>query len=192
MSKLEAIDRALLQAGLGGTNTLDTGGMSYAAVAERHFDRFSRQLLYRGWYFNIDRNVLKSPDANGHIDIASDIMRIDSYGSSGWRNVEIRNGRLYDKDDATDVFIGDIYVEQTRFVQLDDWPHEFLDHIVALTAETMAKTVPNNPSVSSAMIESLETLRLLHHADNEQSDINLVNSAHHRAMIRGQYRTPNY
>ena len=56
-----------------------------------------------GWHFNTEKHVKYTPDTNGNILIANDVLQLDV--SEGWTHriydVVRRNGKLYDKIDHT-------------------------------------------------------------------------------------------
>ena len=59
-----------------------------------------------GWSFNKEEHVTLTPDSSGYITLPTNAIQYDLHNSFNDRsqNVVVRNGRLYDKVDHTDVF----------------------------------------------------------------------------------------
>tara|TARA_R100000458_G_C8269013_1_gene243816 strand:+ start:356 stop:970 length:615 start_codon:yes stop_codon:yes gene_type:complete len=85
-----------------------------------------------GWSFNTEEHVTQTPDANGYITIADNVLRLDV--TDGWKdrytNVVKRNGRLYDKVQHTDVFTNDLYLDFVYLYEFEDLPSVFKRYIV--------------------------------------------------------------
>ena len=85
-----------------------------------------------GWHFNTEKHVKFKPDGNGNILIGNDILSMDLHDNQAKRtyNLVRRNGKLYDKQDHTDVFTADIDLDVVRLYEFEDLPVVFRRYIV--------------------------------------------------------------
>ena len=105
-----------------------------------------------GWTFNREDHIKYTPDADGYISIASNVLRMDfvdgSMGSTGlndkYKDVVKRNGRLYDKVNHTDVFTGDIHVNVVWLFEFEDLPSVFKRYITYRAAGRAATQLVAN------------------------------------------------
>lgn len=130
MTKLEAIQIMLTACGLNPPSSLDTGGASDAANAERILDDTELRIQTKEqWNFNRRANVELKPDGAGKIRVPDSVIAIDTCCESLYRNVVQVGDYLYDKDNNTDVFAGPIKVEYTLRYDWDCIPHPIQDYI---------------------------------------------------------------
>ena len=102
-----------------------------------------------GWHFNTEKHVKFSPDANGNILIGNDILSMDLHDNQARRtfNLVRRNGKLYDKQDHTDVFTADIDLDVVRLYEFEDLPIVFRRYIVYRASRIAATQLVANPQL---------------------------------------------
>jgi hypothetical protein len=85
-----------------------------------------------GWSFNTEDHLQQTPDDDGYITIANNVLRLDV--TDGWKDrytdVVKRNGRLYDKVQHTDVFTNDLYLDFVYLYAFEDIPSVFQRYII--------------------------------------------------------------
>ena len=102
-----------------------------------------------GWHFNTEKHVTFSKDANGKIAIGNDILSMDLHDNQARRthNLVRRNGFLYDKQDHTDEFDGDISLDVVRLYPFEELPIVFRRFITYRAAAAAATQLVANPNL---------------------------------------------
>lgn len=118
--KLDAVNEMLAAIGEYPVAALDTGGDSLAALAEDLLDRVDETIQEQGHYENTESDIELEPDDDDYIQVDADVLRIDTWGPSAWKNVDVRNDRLYDLDEQTDEFDDNLFVQIIRQKAFDD------------------------------------------------------------------------
>lgn len=109
MTKLDAVNACLAAINEYRVPSLDTGGTSIAAEAERYVDDACRYICTQGFPCNTRRaqSFTASTASPFSITIAESILRIRPAGPSQHRNLVIRGSLLYDADRGTSSFSGE-------------------------------------------------------------------------------------
>ena len=102
-----------------------------------------------GWSFNKEEHVSLSPDADGYITLPDGVLQYDIHNGFNDRsqNVVVRNGRLYDKVDHTDVFTDDLSVDITYLFSFPDLPQVFKRYIIYTASSRAAIQLVSNPQL---------------------------------------------
>ena len=102
-----------------------------------------------GWSYNTETNYKFSPDQNGHFPVPSNVIRYDIHDGQNIRtkNVVVRNGRLYDKVEHTDVFTTDLYLDIVTLYEFNDLPSVFKRYITYRAAGRAATQLIANPQL---------------------------------------------
>ena len=104
-----------------------------------------------GWHFNTEKHVSFTPDANGKIAIANDILQLDV--ADGWTHrvydVIRRDGFLYDKIDHTDDFssITAIDLDVVKLYTFENLPIPFRRYITYRASTKAATQLVANPNL---------------------------------------------
>ena len=104
-----------------------------------------------GWHFNTEKHVKYTPDANGNILIANDVLQLDV--SKGWTHriydVVRRNGKLYDKIDHTYDFstLDSIDLDVVLLVTFENLPISFRRYITYRASTKAATQLVANPNL---------------------------------------------
>ena len=104
-----------------------------------------------GWHFNTEKHVKYTPDTNGNILIANDVLQLDV--SEGWTHriydVVRRNGKLYDKIDHTYDFstLDSIDLDVVLLVTFENLPIPFRRYITYRASTKAATQLVANPNL---------------------------------------------
>ena len=114
-----------------------------------------------GWAFNKEEHITVSPDANGFINIPSDVLQYDMHDGVQDKSQRVvrRNGRLYDKVDHTDVFTKDMKVDAIYLYKFEDIPQPFKRLIVYTAASRAATQLVSNPQLVQMLQSKLAYAR---------------------------------
>ena len=104
-----------------------------------------------GWHFNIEKGVSFTPDGNGQIAIANNVLKLDV--TDGWthRNYDVvkRNGYLYDKYDHTDDWsdVTSISLDVVYLIAFENLPSVFQRYIIYRASRQAATQLVANPQL---------------------------------------------
>ncbi len=110
----------------------------------------NKDVQNEGWIFNIERHVLKSPEATtGYITIPNNVLSYDLHDGQAYRTQDLvrRNGRLYDLVKHTDVFTKDIELDITYLWAFEELPSIFKRYITYRSAVRAATQLVSNPTL---------------------------------------------
>ncbi len=145
-TRLEAVNRILSANGYSRTSDLASGRKD-VRDADAVLSEVDRLVQAEGWYFNRDRTVTFSPNADGEIVFPGDVLRADSAEPPFRTGVTIsqtqdevikRGNRLYNLTDRTFVFSGNITLDLVRMLDFEDLPEEARSYITARAAREFA------------------------------------------------------
>ena len=125
MTELEAVNTMLVTIGEQPVSSLDNlAGLQDASIAKQILSNISRAVQSKGWVFNLDLQVTYTPDANGEINLGSNVLRIDSTSKVRGTTKDIveRGGKLYDRENNTSIFTDSIKVDRVIVLNFDDLP----------------------------------------------------------------------
>jgi hypothetical protein len=129
MNELDTLNMLLRLIGSSPVNSLITEHPD-AANALATMKRVSKRVQRRGWWCNIDYNLIAEPDERGAIKVSDDITALVAEN----RNLILRNKRLYDKRNQTAVFTENVVITRlTRILVWDDMP-DVMQDVTAYTA----------------------------------------------------------
>jgi len=114
----------------------------------------NKDVQNEGWHFNTENHIKLSPEATtGYITLPANTLRYDIHDGlvDKSRDVVVRNGRLYDLVDHTDVFTKDIYVDAVTLYQFSDLPNPFQRYITYRAAVRAATQLVANPQLAQLL-----------------------------------------
>ena len=101
VQELPAVNEILASVGQAPVTTLDQTNPD-VAIAYDTLINVSREIQAEGWIFNTEKYYAITPDANGEIVIANNILQIDLHAEKDNQYEAIRrNGKLYEKINHT-------------------------------------------------------------------------------------------
>jgi hypothetical protein len=123
MTELEAVNEMLMSIGQAPVNSLAVTGITDVSTAKARLDTAVRNLLAQGYWFNTDKGFALQPDADGHIPVPADALRITSDDAAVAERVHPTKGRaLYDTDSNTFVFAASVTCTIIRAMPFDHMP----------------------------------------------------------------------
>ena len=137
MTELEAVNTMLVTIGEQPVSSLDNlAGLQDASIARQILSNISRAVQSKGWVFNLDLQVTYTPDANGEINLGSNVLRIDTTSKvrSSTKDIVERGGKLYDRENNTSVFTDTVKVDRVIVLNFDDLPEAARRYIATRSA----------------------------------------------------------
>ena len=123
-TKLDAVNTMLSIIGEPPINTISGTARADALIAMNILDEVSRETQSAGWHFNTENDVEFVPDMNGKINLADNIVRVDTEGSNVTTDVDpvVRGSKLYNRAQRTDVFSATIKCTAVYMFDFEDLP----------------------------------------------------------------------
>lgn len=104
-TELEAVNIILSSVG---EDPVDSLGTDFSGRAEATLDEVSREIQERGWHFNTEDDYGFTPDADGYIDLPANVAQFRLPESRRPFDIVMRGSRLYDRNEHTSVFSGEL------------------------------------------------------------------------------------
>ena len=150
--ELPAVNEILASVGQAPVTTLDQTNPD-VAIAYDTLLNVSREVQAEGWTFNTEEYYPMTPDANGEIPIANNILQIDLHAEkdNSYETVR-RSGKLYEKINHTYDWTTLTGWDTVRcdIVWLFDWvdlPRPIQDYIVAKASTVVSTRIVGDPQM---------------------------------------------
>ncbi len=150
VQELPAVNEILASVGQAPVTTLDQTNPD-VAIAYDTLINVSREIQAEGWIFNTEKYYAITPDANGEIVIANNILQIDLHAEKDNQYEAIRrNGKLYEKINHTYDWTTLTGWDTVRcdIVWLFDWidlPRPIQDYITSRSAAIVSSRIVGDP-----------------------------------------------
>ena len=148
--ELPAVNEILASVGQAPVTTLDQTNPD-VAIAYDTLLNVSREVQAEGWTFNTEEYYPMTPDANGEIVIANNILQIDLHDEkdNSYESVR-RDGKLYEKinhtyDWTTLTGWDTVRCDIVWFFDWVDLPRPMQDYIVAKAAAVVSSRIVGDP-----------------------------------------------
>ena len=140
--ELPAVNQILQSCGQAPVTTLDQTNPD-VAIAYQTLLEVSREVQAEGWTFNKEGHYEMSPDNNGEILIANNILQIDltKNAANATKDVIRRSGKLYDKAKHTYKFTSAVLCDITWLFDWVDIPKPIADFITNRAASTVSSRI---------------------------------------------------
>ena len=111
----------------------------------------NKDVQNEGWHFNTEYHIETEPDANGYLTVPANALRYDIHDGlkDRTKDVVMRNGRLYDLVDHTDVFTGTLYLDLVTLYKFEDLPNVFQRYITYRAAVRAATQLVGNHQLTT-------------------------------------------
>ncbi len=139
----------------GNTSTIHSYANPEVSFIYNILNEVNKDVQNEGWHFNTEYHIATEPDANGHITIPNNALRYDI--NDGFKDrsqdVVVRNGRLYDLVNHTDVFTKTLYLDLVTLYQFNDLPNPFQRYITYRASVRAATQLVANPQLAQLLKE---------------------------------------
>ena len=197
MLRLEAVNDILRRVGSLVVPSLDTGGNSVQAQAERQLDDVDLRVQSLGWHWNTRRLSL-TPNEGGEIPVASiptprgSLLEIDTAGMSHNDTIEVivKDGLLCRLPEMTTTFVSNLEVEIVERLPFDEVPILFATWMVAEAAFDLNRRYMQDAGRDGAL--GMEKMQARVNAMRQAirlADVNLLKTDDVRA-VHGRPRIP--
>jgi hypothetical protein len=177
----------LMAVGQSTVNTLDTGGDSDPAVAEGVLDTINQEIQEIGWHCNTEHNVSLALDSNNNIQLASNVLRVDSDNASASQDVSRRGTFLYDKENKTFVFTAAVRVTQIKLLNFEDLPPALKTFITTVARRNFQQDVVGGQQQDVFKFEEVQRKQATAlQEDAENEDLNMITSNPSLLELRGR------
>ena len=150
--ELPAVNEILASVGQAPVTTLDQTNPD-VAIAYDTLINTSREVQSEGWLFNTEEYYPMTPDANGEIVIANNILQIDLHDEkdNSYETVR-RSGKLYEKinhtyDWTTLTGWDKVYCDIVWLFDWVDLPRPIQDYIVAKASTIVSSRIVGDPQM---------------------------------------------
>lgn len=181
LTQLQAVNAMLGTIRESPVSTLNGSLPEEALLAKNILDEVSADVQRMGWAFNIEKDITLSPDVDGLITLAADVIdfEVDPLTISSTHDPVSRGRQVYCRArNSTD--FSDLTVECRRLYRLLDW--DYLPDVARkYISERAARVFSNRISGSEkterdASVEEMRALRELRRKHGEASRPNMLNS----------------
>jgi hypothetical protein len=174
-AELQAVNEILASIGQAPVTTIEAQTITYedgtsaeipinpeVAIVYETLTQVSREVQAEGWTFNKENEYPMTPDSNGYLSMTGSMLQMDlsdTVANSAFDTV-IRNGRLYDKIEHTDVWdTTETYdVDIVWYYDFSDLPQVFRDYVTSRAATRCAIRLVGDVNLTQAL-SSFETWR---------------------------------
>ena len=113
----------------------------------------NKDVQNEGWHFNTEYHIETEPDANGYLTVPNNALRYDINDGlkDRTKDVVLRNGRLYDLVDHTDVFTGTLYLDLVTLYKFEELPNVFQRYLTYRAAVRAATQLVGNPQLTTLL-----------------------------------------
>ena len=174
-AELQAVNEILASIGQAPVTTIEAQTITYqdgtsaeipitpeVAIVYETLTQVSREVQAEGWTFNKENEYPLTPDANGYLSMTGSMLQMDLSDTLANNNFDtvIRNGRLYDKLEHTDVWdTTQTYdVDVVWYYDFADLPQVFKDYVTARAATRCAIRLVGDVNLTQSLA-SFETWR---------------------------------
>ena len=169
--------------------SLETAQNAYVTTAENILNEVLRELNSQEWWFTTEYSVVASPDADGFISLGSNVVSVDD--STGVYNWTKRGDRLYDLDNHSFEFTGDVTLDIVYALEWDDMPIAAKNYAVKRAARILNDRLFRDPVIQrAASFDENIAWQALVVENSRQADYNLFNNPELSVGLLYQSRSP--
>lgn len=152
LDKLGAVNLMLAASGEQKVSTLVDDGVNDTDFAQQVIDEITIEVLSDGWDFNQVRKTL-TPDTNGNISVSDNYLRIDGTDSDFRRRFTVRDNKLYDLDNDTNVFDKAVTLKVTQNLAFNNIPSSFAFFIARSAARVYQQQTKGDPQTDQILAQ---------------------------------------
>jgi hypothetical protein len=175
ISELDAVNKIIAISGDSPVQTLEDEYIQ-AKLARQILTRASRDIQAMGWWFNEEQEVPLTPDLNGYVTLATNIIACAINDDDG--SIIQRGRRMYNRTDRTYSFTETLSADIITGLEWDELPQTARAHIVAQACIIYNNDFFGAQEIKAVLDTDLQTTYLvLKRADIDSRDINLLRSS---------------
>jgi len=180
-TELEAVNFLLSLISESPISSLSTiSGLADAAVARATLHETSRDVQMQGWHFNTEEEYPLVPDASNYLLLPANTLDVDTTGADAYRNLVMRNGKLYDKENHTFTFtdvVEDVKVNLILFLTWDELPQHARAYITIKAGRIyQLKILGSEVTDTLTEDDELQALAVLKERESDNADYNMLES----------------
>lgn len=158
-----AVNTILAAAGEQPIASLSSDASVSSKIAENMLQEATNNVLATGWYFNTRTRVELVPNVQGEIEVAEDIIRIDTQNYWPEAKYTIRSGKIYNASEGvTTGFSDPLIVDIVYYLEWDDIPETVRLYITKKAARLYVTRFVSDPNLLRAVV-----------ADEAEAQINM-------------------
>lgn len=140
-SELEAVNMMLSVIGESPVNSLENSGVTDANIAHQILQHASRECQLVGWHWNTEKDFPIRPNADKHLVLPYNTLKVDTSGASADIDLVQRGNRLYDRVNHTYKADKTVYVELVLNLAFDEIPEAARSYIAIRAARQFQERV---------------------------------------------------
>lgn len=186
MTELEAVNSLLAAIGQVGVASLQPEDSNVSVEqALRELRRTSRQVQTRGWHWNTLEDYPLTPGTDGTVQLPSNVLKLDTVGTSGDVDAVQRGRRLYNRDTNTFTFEGTVKVRLVEALEWDDLPACAQWYVMVKATRRFATAkLASDTANKFTMQDEQEALIEMEHFEAESDDRTMRQASPHVARMR--------
>lgn len=183
LTKLEAVNLVLRARGIAPATTLGSGARRTTIEALEQLGETNVNIQSENWNFNRENRLKLGKNTSGEIVAPNGLVRVKPTYTDAYKNITVRDGKIYDLDNSTFVWTQDLYVEATILLPFEDLPQP-IRWYVAVKAAWMHgnSTVPGDASIRPTEVQLSMAKTNAMSFDSDSSNKNLRANPHFRRM----------
>ena len=177
-TELQAVNIMLSTIGEAPVNTIEGTTNVDVSVAKSILDETSLALQSEGWNFNTQPKYTVTMDDDSKVPLPSNTLQADAGVDYRYRNLIIRNGYLFDVDNNTDTFTGDLpqldLVLAQQFEQIPEYARRYITMKAA--RRFASRFIGDDKLTALIQQDEQEALIAFKQADSRSEDNNILTS----------------
>lgn len=189
--RLEAINQCLRAIGEAPVNSTSSG-VPDAEKANVHINQITKVVLSAGWSPNSAFDVTLTPDQDGIIKVASNILRIDTSGVDRATAVTVLKDtdsidKLFKVKDQSFLFTDPVVCDLVYYFDIDSLPFPLQNYIAARAARQFQEDVMGSVSLDGfTSREEANAWAMLLDYEADQEDSNCLTDSYYMREITGR------
>lgn len=179
-TELSAVNTMLAAIGEAPINSLEGDTTVTVDIAQNILADESRRFQAMGWHFNTDYEYPFVPDIDGYITIASNVVSVDVRASEYASKYDpvIRAGKLYDRNEKTNIWTETIKADVTWLFDYTDLPEPAKQYIMIRSARIFSERILGSELLARfTQDDEARAYAAFRNYDGEQADYNIFSNA---------------
>ncbi|WP_080421389.1 hypothetical protein [Burkholderia ubonensis] len=173
LTRLQAVNRMLTAVGESVILVEVAGAGDYANCSDI-LDQVTQEVLLKDYKCNTERRWL-TPDTEGHVAVPPEVLKVDA--TDPRLDITFRAGRLYDRENASDVFDKPVEVDLTLGLRFEDLPFSLQLEIAAKAARRYQKFYVGSQTADGFLKEDeAVAASIAQDAEADTEDYNLLDT----------------